>query len=173
MTYITVPLNADHDRSAFSCGTAAIDNFLKTQASQHMKKSHASVIFVLADEKNKVQAFYSLSNDSIPYSEIPEAIKKIVPRYKNLGVILIGQLAVDKASQNNRLGTHILMDALARCYDAASTVTGAVAVVVDPIDVRAAEWYKKFGFIQLPDQTRLFLPMKTIDDLFSPKSNNV
>ena len=169
MNYVTEPLNADHDRSAFSCGDEAIDRFIRTQASKHMKKSHASVVFVFSDEKKRVRAFYTLSANGIPYNEIPAVLRKIVPQYKSLPVTLIGQLAVDTEFQNNKLGTRILMDALVRSYDLAAGSIGSIAVVVDPANSHVAKWYKKFGFIELPDQSRLFIPMKTIDDLFSPK----
>jgi hypothetical protein len=41
------------------------------------------------------------------------------------------------------------------------------AVVVDAIDERARSLYEHYGFCAFPDQKqRLFLPMKTIADLF-------
>lgn len=43
---------------------------------------------------------------------------------------------------------------------------GSMVIVVDPIDQRAVEFYERFGFIMLPDSTKMFLPMKTISLLF-------
>lgn len=59
----------------------------------------------------------------------------------------------------------ILIDALKRSYEIAKTI-GSVAVVVDPIDQDAEGFYTKYGFIKLPDSRKMFLPMKTINQLF-------
>jgi hypothetical protein len=38
------------------------------------------------------------------------------------------------------------------------------AIVVDPIDEQAANFYKKYGFLAL-DSGRMFLPMKSVQEL--------
>jgi len=58
------------------------------------------------------------------------------------------------------------LDALKRCFDTSDSI-GAFAVVVDPLDNEAEHFYKKYGFIRLPDSGKLFLPMKTIKELFT------
>ncbi|MDA3818254.1 MAG: hypothetical protein PF486_12805 [Prolixibacteraceae bacterium] len=40
-----------------------------------------------------------------------------------------------------------------------------MAVVVDPINEKAFDFYSKYGFEQLPDSERMFLPMKVIGQL--------
>jgi hypothetical protein len=54
---------------------------------------------------------------------------------------------------------------LKRCHDTSKSV-GTFAVVVDPLDKEAEKFYKKYGFISLPDSGKMFLPMKTIEELF-------
>jgi hypothetical protein len=39
-------------------------------------------------------------------------------------------------------------------------------MVVDPLDEDAEAFYTKYGFIMLPDSGKMFLPMKTIKNLF-------
>jgi hypothetical protein len=39
-------------------------------------------------------------------------------------------------------------------------------VVVDPLDEDAKNFYTKYGFILLPDSRKMFLAMKTIEQLF-------
>ena len=41
-----------------------------------------------------------------------------------------------------------------------------MAVIVDPIDQEAIDFFSKFGFILLPVSGRMFLPMATIAQLF-------
>jgi len=58
-----------------------------------------------------------------------------------------------------------LIDALSRSYEISKSV-GSFAVVVDPLDEDAEKFYFKYGFILLPDSSKMFLPMKTIGKLF-------
>ena len=41
-----------------------------------------------------------------------------------------------------------------------------MAVVVDPINKNAVDFYAKYGFILLPDSGKMFISMKTILKLF-------
>ena len=166
MNYITIPLNSDHNRSDFSCGNEMLDNYIKKQASQDMKRKLA-VVFIIADKENNIVGYYTLSNDNIPQTEVPENIRKKMPAsYSKLPTTLIGRLAVDKKMQGKNFGKKLLMDALCRSYEVAETVSGSIAVVVDPFDKEATEFYNKYGFIEFPDRKRMFLPMKTIKQLF-------
>jgi hypothetical protein len=54
---------------------------------------------------------------------------------------------------------------LYRCYDLSKKI-GSFAVVVAPLDNEAKDFYNKYGFIILPDSGKMFLPMKTIEQLF-------
>lgn len=81
-------------------------------------------------------------------------------------VRLLGRLAVDHRYSGQGAGEFLLVDALQRAFTQSSQIAAA-AVVVDALDEVAAAFYRHFGFIPLPDQPRrLFLPMKTIADMF-------
>lgn len=167
MDFITDLLNADHKRSAFFCGEETLDVFIQKRASQHIK-SRAAGIFVAADEDGRVKGYYTLSSDNIPYEDVPEAVRKKMPRYQSLPTTLLGRLAVDQKFQRQRLGESLLLDALHRAY-AISEQIGSIAVIVDALHDKAAAFYGQYGFIRLPDRGRLFLPMKSIKQLFDSK----
>lgn len=57
------------------------------------------------------------------------------------------------------------MDALKRCMSVSISV-GTLAVVAGPIDAHAEQCYAKYGFIKIPAAGKMFLPMKTIIQLF-------
>ncbi len=57
------------------------------------------------------------------------------------------------------------MDALKRSYEIFWKI-GSFAVVTDPIDTDAENFYEKYGFIKLPDSGKMFLSVKTVKDLF-------
>jgi predicted GNAT family N-acyltransferase len=79
---------------------------------------------------------------------------------------VIGRLAVSNQFRGQGLGELLLMDAPNRCRSGSKQVASA-AVFVDAKDDRAAAFYKKYGFIELPKMhKRLFLPMATVEKLF-------
>ncbi len=159
-------LGKSHKRVAFDCGILSLNNYIKYQASQDVKRK-LSVCYVLVDTNDVIKAYYTLSSSSIPIKEIPEAFSRRLPKsYKNLPVILLGRLAVDQSIAGKGYGAYLLMDALKMSYNVSASKIGAIAVVVDPLSDRAVLFYEKYGFIRLPDSGKMFLPMKTIAKLF-------
>ena len=78
-----------------------------------------------------------------------------MPRYP-LPTVLIARLAVDQRYQGQRLGSRLLGEAL-RLAVAASDTVAARLVVVDAIDDQAAAFYRRWGFIDVPENPhRLF-----------------
>jgi ribosomal protein S18 acetylase RimI-like enzyme len=160
------PLGAAHDRAAFSCGVEALDNYLRQQAAQHVKK-RVALAFVLTPDGRTIAGFYTLSQYAVELDAIPDALAAKLPKYPFVPATLVGRLAVSSKFQSQGLGELLLIDALNRCLCASRQVASA-AVIVDAKDDRGAAFYKKYGFIELPEiPRRLFLPMATIEKLFS------
>lgn len=98
---------------------------------------------------------------------IPEVFAKNLPKsYTNLPVTLLGRLAVDERFKGQGIGKLLLIDALKRSYDISENSIGSMAVIVDPIDKTAFRFYRRYGFIELPGSGKMFIPMKTIAQLF-------
>lgn len=160
------PLGAKHDRAAFSCGVEALDNYLRKQAGQDLKK-RAAVPFVLTADGKTIAGYYTLSQFAIELEKVPDDAAKKLPKYPMVSVTLLGRLAVATAYRGQKLGELLLMDALKRSLDLSQQVASA-AVVVDAKDEEAVLFYKKYGFLDLPKVVRrLFLPMGTIELLFA------
>ena len=164
MSYVTNVLGASHEKAKFSCGKAMLDNYIQKQAKQDVK-GKVSACFILSDDDKVIKGYYTLSNGSIPRSQLPESFVKQLQKYHDLPVTILGRLAVDNKFKGQKLGSLLLLDALKRSYDATSNL-GSMAVVVDPIEQEAKEFYTKYGFTLLPDSGRLFMPMATIEQLF-------
>ena len=165
MEYLTTPLNNSHKKQDFYCGNELLDRYLHKQAKQDIKRK-LSVCFILADEEEKVKGYYTLSNAGIPRENLPESWqKKMPPSYQNLPVTLLGRLAISENFQGQGIGAMLLIDALKRSYFVSKEV-GSMAVIVDPIDEAAIKFYQKYGFILLPGSAKMFLPMKTVSELF-------
>jgi len=152
-------LGEEHDRGSFACGVESLDRYLKTQASQDVRRK-ANAVFILSEvsEPTHVLGYYTLCAMAISQGDVPEAARKHIPRYPLVSATLIGRLAVAKERQGQRLGAVLLADALQRAFDSAGTV-GSSMVVVDALDETAAGFYAAHGFVRLPDSLRLVLPM--------------
>ena len=107
------------------------------------------------------------SSTSVARKILPEeVIKQLPPSYSNLPATLLGRLAVDLNFSKQGIGELLLMDALKRSFYTSITNIASMAVIVDPIDDNAIKFYLKYGFIELPDSGKMFIPMKTISSLF-------
>lgn len=160
-------LDKKHNRDDFDCGKDLLNNYLKNQAGQDIKRK-LSACFVLAESTSgKIQGYYTLSNNSIPLSSFPEHLQKKLPRsYISIPTTLLGRLAIDTKYQGKGIGKILLIDALKRSYEISQEI-GSFAVVVDPIDEEAEKFYEKYDFIKLPDSGKMFISMKTLTQLFT------
>ena len=119
----------------------------------------------------RLVGYYTLTQDNINAEDIPpDLIKQLnLPRYERIGATLIGRLARDLTFKGQGIGELLLVDDLKRALEMSRHIASA-AVVVDAKDDKAHKFYRDFGFIPFPDsKKRLFLPMVTIERLFSAK----
>jgi GNAT superfamily N-acetyltransferase len=159
------PLCKQHDTDGFKCGVESLDVYLKTQASQDMRRK-ANAVFVLSpvDSPSRIAGYFTLCAYGLPPVVIPEKARKHIPQYPVVSATLLGRLAVSAELQGRGIGSILLARALAKAYENAGVV-GSSMVVVDAIDERAARFYQAHGFIPLPESMRLVLPMRTIAGL--------
>lgn len=161
-------LASHHERSGFSCGVDSLDRYLRTQASQDLRRKANGVFILVEPEKpTVVVGYYTLCATGLPRGEVPVAARKHAPRYPLVSATLIGRLAVSEARQGERLGAMLLADAVRRAFRSADTV-GSSMLVVDALNERAAAFYEGNGFARLPDSLRLVLPMHAIGRMLEP-----
>jgi len=163
---IISPLGNSHERESFHCGEHSLDEYLQQYASQDIKRRINKVFVASPSEAPwQVIGYYGLSAGSLDANDLPEGLRRRLPRYP-VPVVLLGRLAVTQSHQGQGLGSILLADALQRIVQA-SQVMAVYAVVVDALDNRAAGFYQQFGFIPLPSQPlKLFLPMDSVAALF-------
>ena len=155
-----------HVRSDFSCGKDSLDNYIRKQASQDLKRRVATVFVLLDDPELNVLAYYTLSAYTVDVTVLDQAFAKHLPRYPLLPATLLGRLAVDSKQKGQRFGELLLVDALRRSLDVAAQVV-SLAVIAEALDEEALNFYIKYGFQQFKqDPMKLFLPMKSIEELY-------
>jgi GNAT superfamily N-acetyltransferase len=164
MSLIIEKLSKDHKKSDFDCENALLNNYIQKQAKQDVIRD-LSACFILNDVSNKrVLGYYTLSGNSIDRNDFPlELMQKMPPSYVNLPTILLGRLAIDKNEKGKGFGEILLMHALEKCVNISESL-GVLAVIVNPIDEKAISFYTKYGFILIPSNNKMFIPIKTIQD---------
>lgn len=165
--YEITKLAKSHKKNNFNSGSAQLDDYLKLQASQDVKRNVSVAYALTLAGSTEVIGYYTLSTISIDASEIPDDSIKKLPRYPLLPCILLGRLAVDQRHQGKGIGAHLLIDALNRTSHISNQV-GIIALLVDAKETSAAGFYKKYGFIEFSsNKLKLFLPTATINQLIN------
>lgn len=141
------PLAAGHDISEFSCGKPSLDRWLKTRALSNQEKGFTAVLVV--HEANRVIGYYGLAPTAILPSTLPRSIRTGQPP-NPVPCLLLGQLATDQNWIGKGIGTGLLKHALQRCVAAADLVGGR-ALMVNAVDVEAAGFWARRGFIPSKD----------------------
>lgn len=156
-----------HNRAAFSCEQESLDRYLKEHANQEIKKRVAAV-YVLTPDGKTIAGYYTLSQYAIEAGHLPAELVQLLhlPKYDKLPATLLGRLARSKEFKRRGLGELLLMEALKRALEQSRNIA-SLAVVVDAIDENARAFYRRYGFIDIPNRPdRLFLLMKTVAQLF-------
>lgn len=156
-----IELLTSQDRNTFCCGNDRIDRYFRETVGQDIKRDYVKCFLAIEDETDRLAGFYTLSANGIPLTEIPDDLKKKMPRYPTVPVGLIGWLGRHVDFAGRGLGEALLFDAIKRI--AGNTTIGLHAIIVDAIDGKAVEFYRGYGFVRLaadrPD--RMYLPVAT------------
>lgn len=156
------PLAPALERKNFSCGVPALDRYFQTQVGQDIKRLVANCF--VATREEAVVGYYTLSSASIPLTDLPEELKKRLPRYPALPAIRLGRLAVDLRHHGQGIGGALLADAIQR---ALRTEAPGFSILVDAKNAQAAAFYRHHGFLDLPSRPgTLLLPLATARRIF-------
>lgn len=146
--YRIEPLDRDHERKAFVCGSAPLERYFRERVMQDMRRRLA-FCFVAVTGDGEVAGFYTLAATSIALDGLPAERARQLPRYPSIPAVLLGRLAVATTHQGKRLGGALVVDALRRA--GRSEITGHL-MVVDAKDEAAARFYQRLGFERLPHE---------------------
>jgi len=162
-----------HDRQAFDCGLAIVNEFLNKQASRQMSQK-INRTWVLVDRETNAEGlapiigFYTLTNATIVRDELPEhESRSQYPGYP-IPVFKLAWIGVDSRHQNNGLytGELLLLEALEQANSLSEHSGLGIAVVTDPLTDQSERFFQKYGFLSMGrpfrDRQTLYLPLNIV-----------
>lgn len=130
-----------HDVSAFDCGVAPLNDWLKKRALANQAGGGSRTY--VACRGHAVIGDYALAAGSVAHAEAIGRLRRNMP--DPIPMMVLGRLAIDVSAQGQGLGAALLRDAVLRVLQAADIV-GIRGILVDAIDDAARAFYEKFGF---------------------------
>lgn len=138
-----------HDRAAFSCGQARIDNYIARTAAKHLDENVTRVRVACLDGNPPILGFYSLNSHAIDVLSLPVEARKRLPHYPTAPAVYLSMIAVHVDHHGKGLGQFLLADALKRVQNVSDQI-GIRFVVLDALSESAARLYARLGFTELP-----------------------
>lgn len=141
---------------SFDCGDADLNDFILNTAPLYRDELLA-VTYVMEDEKGKVLAYFSLSNDKVSMSEFESKtefnrFRKHLfvnsKRLKSYPAVKIGRLAVDLTARGLHIGTQLLH--FIKLKSITDTDTGCRFITVDAY-IDRIPFYIRNGFKEMTD----------------------
>lgn len=155
------PISRKHDRTAFDCADAALNEFLQRYARQNHDLGGAKTILAVDDADNKtILGFYSLAPGALAYADTPDTVRGGLAQHDVPGFRL-ARIATHVRWHGQGLGGQLLAAAARRCLRAAAEA-GGVVLIIDAKNDRAAQWYAGYGAIALSlNPLTLVMPLAT------------
>lgn len=138
-------LTAAHDVSAFDCGVADLNDWLKKRALSN-EESGASRTYVVCSA-GRVVGYYALASGGVALTSAPGRVRRNMP--DPLPVMIVGRLAVEQVWQGRNVGSSLLRDAVLRTLQAAE-IGGIRAILVHAVSEDAKRFYERYGFSVSP-----------------------
>jgi ribosomal protein S18 acetylase RimI-like enzyme len=153
-------LSSSNDRNSFRCGNARVNKYFRETVSQDIKHRYVKCLVAVEIATGQLAGFYTLTSNGVPFTDIPDDLKKKLRRYPTVPVALIGWLGRHLDFKGQGLGDVLLFDAFKRI---ATSEVASHAIIVDAIDDDAMKFYRSYGFVSLSLDAprRMYIPVET------------
>jgi GNAT superfamily N-acetyltransferase len=154
------PLARTDDRNGFDCGRESMNQWFRRHAwSNHTAGlSRANVICDAAT--GRIVGYVTLSAGQIERAAPPKPQQRNKPA--PVPATLLGQLAIHKEHQRQGYARSLLLFAL-RAALRASRAVGSFGVFTHPLDESARSFYARWGFRDLPFDSRPAMIVRMVD----------
>jgi GNAT superfamily N-acetyltransferase len=154
------PLSEDDERSHFDCGRDSLNAWFQRHA-WHNHVSGISRTSVICDTSTKLIAGYvTLSAAQIEREFLAKAYQRNKPN--PVPATLLGQLAIHKTYQGQGHARSLLFFVLMTAWRASREV-GSFGVLTHPIDEQVRQFYRRWGFEDLPFDPKRSMIVRMVD----------
>ena len=162
-----------HDRTGFSCGVEAVDNYFKKTAGKLVSAGNVR-LFVMVNPDGHLIGFYAINAHAVDYRDLPSRFARNRPGHGSIPAAFVAMIGRDQRYSGQGFGSDLLVDALRRITQAADVI-GLAVVLLDVLDcgnpertARRQSLYQSYGFQPLPSNpARLYLPLATVRNLMA------
>ncbi len=162
-----------HDRTGFSCGVEAVDNYFKKTAGKLVSAGNVR-LFVMVNPDGNLIGFYAINAHAVDYRDLPSRFARSRPGHGSIPAAFVAMIGRDQRYSGQGFGSDLLVDALRRITQAADVI-GLAVVLLDVLDcgdpertARRQPLYQSYGFQPLPSNpARLYLPLATVRKLMA------
>jgi GNAT superfamily N-acetyltransferase len=154
------PLSEDDERTHFDCGRDSLNNWFRRHA-WHNHASGVSRTSVICDTDTKlIVGYVTLSAAQIEREFLARAHQRNKP--DPVPATLVGQLAIHKTHQGQGHARSLLLFALTAALRASREI-GSFGVLTHPIDDQVREFYRRWGFEDVPFDPRQSMIVRMVD----------
>jgi GNAT superfamily N-acetyltransferase len=154
------PLAQTDDRNGFDCGRESMNHWFR----RHAWANHAAGLLranvICHVATSRIIGYVTLSAGQIERAALPKPQQRNKP--DPLPATLLGQLAIHKDHQGKGHARSLLLFAL-RAALRASLDVGSFGVFTHPLDDDACGFYARWGFQDLPFDSRRAMIVRTVD----------
>jgi GNAT superfamily N-acetyltransferase len=154
------PLREDHDRDAFDCGRDSLNAWFRRHAWHNQAAGISRVNVICDDATGAIAGCLTLSAAQIEREFLAKAERRNKP--DPLPATLLGQLAVHKDYQGQGYGAALLLFALKAALRASHEVA-SFGVITHPIDDQVRQFYRRWGFEDLPFDPKRSMVVRMLD----------
>jgi GNAT superfamily N-acetyltransferase len=154
------PLSEDDERSQFDCGRDSLNAWFRRHA-WHNHGSGISRTSVICDAgTGSIVGYVTLSAAQIEREFFAKAHQRNKP--DPVPATLLGQLAIHKTYQGQGHARSLLLFALTAALRASREV-GSFGVLTHPIDERVRQFYRQWGFDDVPFDPKRSMIVRMVD----------
>lgn len=139
------PLSEGHILTSFASTEEVLNVWLQKRALVAVAAKTASTFVVCRGKR--VVGYYSLAAGSIAHADCTSDLRRNTP--DPVPAFVLARLAVSEEEAGKGLGPALVQDAMRRVL-LASRHVAARTLIVHALNDRAAAFYKKLGFLELP-----------------------
>jgi predicted N-acetyltransferase YhbS len=154
------PLTADDDRHSFDCGRESLNQWFRRHAWRNQEAGVSRVSVVCDPVTGAIVGYVSLSAAQINRAYLPKSDQRNRP--DPIPAVLLGQLAIDSRYQRRGHARSLMFFALTTSVRLSKEI-GCFCVLTHPLDEGVRDFYRSFGFEDLPFDPDRSMAVRILD----------